>query len=97
VPNRKEFHEFIQVRNLREGPRDGDQKMWTVFCDIVVGPLTLKGVNYQWHTGSIHFNQGRRLNVKASYVKVFKQKITDAIKEMRDGAQTKPSEQGVES
>ena len=80
------FHEFIRVRNLREGNWE-DGKLQSIFCDLVVGPFTMMGVNLTTDQKSLHLNQ-RRTTLKGAYVKVIKRKINEAVREMRN-AQTK--------
>jgi hypothetical protein len=84
------FHEFIQVRNLREGNWE-DDKLRSIICDLVVGPFTMKGVNLTADHKSLHLNQ-RRTTLKANYVSVIKRKINDAVKELRNAKQTESSE-----
>lgn len=88
------FHEFIQVRNLREGNKV-DGKLQSIFCDLVVGPFTMMGVNMTADHKSLHLNQ-RRTKLKGAYVKIIKRKINDAVREMRNAKQTESEQPGME-
>jgi hypothetical protein len=82
MANKKQFYEYIKVKNIREGLWI-DGKMVTVYLDLVVGPFTLKGASYKWASGSFRLNGGKRLALKANYHSILKKIIVDAIDKHR--------------
>jgi hypothetical protein len=83
LPNKKLFHEYLSLQNLREGAWV-DGKMVSVYADLLIGPFTLRGVSYQWATGSIRLNQRKSLTLKPSYIHIIVDLFKAAIKEKRN-------------
>jgi hypothetical protein len=82
MPNKKQFYEYIKVKNIREGLWV-DGKMLTVYLDLVVGPFTFKGASYKWATGSIRLNAGKWIQLKPSFQPTLKKIIVEAIDKYR--------------
>lgn len=79
---RKAFSDFIQIQNLREGARV-DEKLVSLYFDLVIGAFTIRGVGWHVKSGSIRLNAGRRVSVKASYIKTIREMAVKAVIEYR--------------
>lgn len=79
---RRAFTDFIQIRNLREGFKV-DGAVISLYFDLIVGAFTINGVSWHNKSGSIRLNAGRRVTMKASYVKTIQRLVAEAIKDVR--------------
>lgn len=79
---RRTFTDFIQIRNLREGYKV-DGAVISLYFDLVIGSFTIWGVSWHNKSGSIRLNAGRRVTMKASYVKTIQRLVAKAIKEVQ--------------
>lgn len=79
---RRAFSDFVKIKNLREGVKV-DDKVLTLYFDLVIGTFTLKGASWHVKSGSIRLNLGPRVIVKGSYIKTIRHLAVEAVKELR--------------
>lgn len=78
----KLFTDFIKIQNLRNGAKV-DEKMVSVYFDLVVGALLIKGASWHVESGSIRLNAGKRVTLKGNYVKKIREMVREAVIELR--------------
>lgn len=79
------FTDFIKIQRLRNGARV-EGKMVSVYFDLVIGALTIKGASWHVKSGSIRLNAGPRVTLKGSYVKKIREMVQAAVVEFRQAA-----------
>ena len=80
MKRKTQFHDFIQVRNLRNGAKV-DGHMVSVYLELILGPFTLTNVSYHVPGRSLWLGAPRAIKLKSSYVEVIRGLIEDAIRE----------------
>ena len=96
MPNRKQFHEYIQVKNLREGAWI-DGKLRSIFFDLRVGPFSFFGCNFTSDYRSLHLN-AKKVTMKPAFVAMVRKKVKAAVKQLRldKAAQTRDTNEVVD-
>jgi len=61
--------------------------MVSVYCELVVGPITFKNVSWHVTSGSIRFNAGRFVKFKPTYIATIRELIKAAVRERQLKAQ----------
>lgn len=80
---RKEFKDFIEVRNLRNGAWI-DSKMVSVNFDLRVGPFTFFDISWHVQSGSVRFPCPGKLRVMKPYIQTIRELATEAVKTIRN-------------
>lgn len=79
---RKEFKDFVEIRNLRNGAWIEDS-MVSVKFDLRIGPFYIFDVSWHVKSGSLRFPCPGRLKVSGPYIKIIRGMAVDAVKELR--------------
>lgn len=86
---RKEFKDFVEIRNLRNGAWI-DNKMVSVKFDLRIGPFYIFDIGWHVKSGSLRFPCTKQLKVQRPYLQTIRELAIEAVKAMRQQREEQP-------